>query len=111
MKHDWHTVGSVGKGWWPIVDRLHAAISKLSPHVTMLDIKEKFGGLRYYFTCECDPVTGDSYVTDEIQDQIDELVAGAETEAYRTCEDCGADGTAHMKHGWMKTLCEACNAE
>lgn len=56
-------------------------------------IKEKFGGLRIYFT------GGDSY--------IEGLVSMAESFSYQICELCGERGKPN-KGGWISTLCENC---
>lgn len=59
------------------------------PEVTQ--IKEKFGGLRFYYD------GGDEYV--------DGAVAMAELQANRTCETCGKPGT-RRNGGWIRTLCD-----
>jgi len=56
-------------------------------------IKEKFGGLRIYYT------GGDSY--------IEGLVSMAESFSYQICEPCGERGKPN-KGGWISTLCENC---
>jgi hypothetical protein len=56
-------------------------------------IKEKFGGLRVYFS------GGDEY--------IEGLVSMAESFSYQICEECGEKGKPN-KGGWISTLCENC---
>lgn len=56
-------------------------------------IKEKYGGLRIYFS------GGDDFVTG--------LVHMAETMSYKLCENCGNKGQPN-KSGWITTLCEGC---
>jgi len=55
-------------------------------------IKEKFGGLRVYFS------GGDQY--------IEGLVSMAEAMSYKVCDVCGNKGEAN-KQGWISTRCEA----
>lgn len=55
------------------------------------DIKEKYGGLRYY-------VSG---ATNLIYDTIDRY----EALSYNTCEVCGKQGKLR-DYGWMRTLCD-----
>jgi hypothetical protein len=55
-------------------------------------IKEKYGGLRLYFS------GGDEYV--------EGLVSMAEAISYKTCEVCGNKGECN-KNGWFTTLCPA----
>ena len=56
-------------------------------------VKEKYGGLRMYFS------GGDDYV--------DGLVSMAEAMSYKICEVCGNKGECN-KSGWFTTLCEGC---
>jgi hypothetical protein len=55
-------------------------------------IKEKYGGLRVYFS------GGDKY--------IEGLVSMAEAMSYKICDVCGNKGEANKK-GWISTHCEA----
>ena len=55
-------------------------------------IKEKYGGLRVYFS------GGDKY--------IEGLVSMAEAMSYKICDVCGNKGEAN-KTGWISTRCEA----
>jgi len=64
------------------------------PHPRASQVKEKFGGLRFYMTCG----------TDEIYDLTDK----AEALSYKTCEECGKPG--EERHGgWIRTLCDYCH--
>jgi hypothetical protein len=56
-------------------------------------IKEKYGGLRVYFT------GGDDYV--------EGVVGMAEEYSYKICEVCGNSGKPN-KGGWITTLCDSC---
>jgi len=57
----------------------------------ILQIKEKFGGLRIY--------------TNGVNIEYDSYVEFAEAMSYQTCEVCGAPGK--IRHsGWHKTLCD-----
>jgi hypothetical protein len=59
--------------------------------VTVAQIKEKFGGLRFY-------VHGGSQ---DLWHRID----AAEQASYHICEKCGAPGVLRSG-GWLKTLCD-----
>ena len=59
--------------------------------VTFDQVKEKFGGLRAYYS------GGDDY--------IEGVIALAEDFSYKTCEVCGKKGSPN-KQGWISTLCE-----
>jgi len=61
------------------------------PQVVAVQIKEKFGGLRFYYN------GGDSTVKG--------IVAMAEAMSYRTCEVCGNVGE-QRGGGWIRVLCD-----
>ncbi len=103
-----------GDGWFNIIDTLCGTIQhhtdwkrKQQPYCKMPDdvfeenhqpvasqVKEKFGGLRFY--------------CDNTDDYIDGAISIAESMSYRICEDCGSPGTTRGK-GWIRTICDACN--
>ncbi len=45
----WGATLDIGVGWWPIVIALDEQIAKQAPDYQIHQIKEKFGGLRYYW--------------------------------------------------------------
>jgi hypothetical protein len=72
------------------------ALPPAMPHVRATQVKEKFGGLRFY-------VSGaDEYVHGAI--------SMAESMSYRTCEVCGSPGKVY-RDGWFTTLCPTHAAE
>ena len=77
--------------WTAFVERQERPIPEPIPQVVATQVKEKFGGLRFYYS------GGDDY--------IDGVVAMAESISYRTCEECGSPGTS-TKSGWIRVLCE-----
>jgi hypothetical protein len=103
---------AVGVGWWPILESLCAQIQhhidwKQEQHqkfsrgngctqVEVLQIKEKFGGLRFYY--------------DGGNDTIDGMVRMAEAWAAHSCEECGSPGE-RRGGGWIRTLCDVHEAE
>lgn len=97
-----------GDGWFTILDQLMSNIQhhidwnnknfekgytqyKQVPQVTLDQVKEKFGTLRFYYT------GGDDYISG--------LVSMAESMSAVTCEQCGNPGTTGGQ-GWITTLCE-----
>jgi hypothetical protein len=107
-----------GPGWFPLVYNLCGMIEQESKHraaqierikiyhathqdnppkfieemspVVVLQIKEKFGGLRFYYS------GGD--------ETIRYYVAAVEYLSEKTCEECGQPGQLY-RDGWFKTLC------
>lgn len=82
------------EGWFKFIDKLCAKITALDPEVEIVQLKQKYGGLR---CC----TTGTSKAV------IDEIWA-AEAESYTICEKCGATGMLRDDLPWMQTLCEEC---
>jgi hypothetical protein len=88
-----------GDGWFDIVWRLCEELEALvaeAENVTarpfaVLQVKEKFGGLRFYV----------NFRTDAIQKRI----ATAGEESLRTCEVCGQPGK-RRERDWIRTLCD-----
>lgn len=103
---------AVGPGWWPILESLFNQIQHYvdwrqeqkekygrgdgCPDVIVEQIKEKFGGLRFYYQ------GGDA--------TIDGMVRMAESWAGASCEKCGAPGE-RRSGGWIRTLCDEHEAE
>ena len=94
-----------GDGWYNILDTLCDQIQHHLEHnlrkdqdpatvnVEATQVKEKYGGLRFYYD------GGDEF--------IEGLVWMAEAISYRTCEECGSPGTPNNT-GWVTTLCPPC---
>lgn len=78
-----HLAETVANGARPVPDSV--------PQVTLDQVKEKFGTLRFYYT------GGD--------DVIDGMVRMAESISGVTCEECGAPGK-QAGNGWIRTVCE-----
>ena len=93
-----------GEGWKclyePIIEWIkNYNINKdKEQQIEIHQIKEKFGGLRFY----C------NFYTDELKEMIRE----AEQESFRTCEFCGTkENVGHTVSGWYTTCCENCITE
>lgn len=84
--------GCVGKGWVPILLKLIDDLYALGWSGRVWQIKEKFGGLRFYAPFDTDEQSA--------------LVNAAEEVCSKTCEVCGELG--HLRQGgWIQTLCDA----
>jgi len=94
----------IGKGWWPIVEALcnniqnylnwknqNLMMTEGVAQVEVHQIKEKFGGLRFYYGGGDERISG--------------MVQMAEQWAEMTCEECGKPGKERSV-GWVKTLCD-----
>jgi len=91
-----------GNGWYWLLSNLMETIysycennEKEIPNITQ--IKEKYGGLRFYYE------GGD--------DKIDGMVWLAEHLSYEICETCGTTENVHQTEGWIYTICDNCKKE
>lgn len=94
-------------GWYWIIDQLADSIQRFIDNgnfqqVETTQVKEKYGGLRFY--------------TNIHEDTINGMIWLAEDLSTRTCELCGSlDGkymsTGGHPRGWKKTLCTTCSTE
>lgn len=101
-----------GEGWkglyQPLLD-----LCKLYG-IDVLQVKEKFGGLRFY-------VMGSNDY------DLDDIIRAVEAASYHTCEDCGENGVSGWGDGkpiykvttgptkpggyWISSLCEGCRGK
>ena len=75
---------------------LHATDYMGAPQVETLQVKEKFGTLRFYMGVA--------------HDAIHAAIDRAEQESAVTCEACGAPGKSR-NNGWISVLCDEHQAE
>lgn len=78
------------RGWREIVAALHMDLVKLDPDYRLFQVKEKFGGLRFY---------ADSNV-----DGFQERIRETEELSYHVCQDTGTDGRLTQIGYWHCTL-------
>jgi hypothetical protein len=88
---------SVARGWWPIIEEVSEKIEALGSDYYVVQIKEKFGELRYYTHRE------------HHSDEVAALITEAEKRASVTCECCGKTGNLREERRWLLTLCDECN--
>ena len=86
-----------GDGWFKLIDQLSADITLLDEKdgttTIAVQVKEKYGGLRFY-------IEGGS---DAVYAAIDKAEILSET----ICEICGEPGTTR-NDGWVSTMCDKC---
>ena len=90
-----------GDGWFNILNNLMGNIQnhidwqnrekEVVRQVTLDQVKEKFGTLRFYYSGGDDTIRG--------------MVSMAESMSGVTCEECGKPGTS-TGGGWIKTVCK-----
>lgn len=96
-----------GDGWYDLVERLCAVIQNEADNAgyrlsdeekealqpLAVQVKEKFGGLRFYIYGGNDEIRG--------------AIRMAEAMSFKICEDCGVPGHK-QPGGWIRTLCDPC---
>lgn len=83
---------SVSNGWLGIIEEMITDLIKLGWNKRILQVKEKFGGLRFY--------------VEEGNEDIWKRISEAEQLSYTVCEICGEPGEIRTDIGWYLTLCE-----
>jgi hypothetical protein len=85
-------------GWLSLVEEIDATL-QVNPNYRIAQVKEKFGGLRFY-------VEG---ITTKNEAQY---IADMEYKSFSICQQCGCedDTVARVNSGWIRTLCEKCGA-
>lgn len=88
-----------GDGWYRIIDLLCELLQwdidqNNHPQIEAVQVKEKYGGLRFYTNGEDDKQGG--------------LICFAEHLSEITCEDCGSMEDVTQTTGWVATLCKSC---
>jgi hypothetical protein len=93
---------SVGPGWTPLLLTLDDQLKAIQPNYQVVQMKEKFGGLRIYLAGSPAGVF----------EEVNRLICTAEGVAERTCEFCGRPGIPQAppgrSTGWVKTACDEC---
>lgn len=87
---------AIGDGWADLFEKLCADIKAANPpeDFQFLQIKEKFGGLRAYYS--------------QANEAIHKLVDQAERDSYTICETCGSKDSVTSEGAWITTLCTKC---
>jgi len=89
-----------GKGWFWLIDILcqnlqYDTDNNGYPQVEAVQVKEKFGGLRFYTNGEDKKHSG--------------MIWLAESMSLHICEECGTTkNVSQNEQGWIRTLCKEC---
>ena len=114
---------SIGCGWVDLVTKLCEdivnTIKDTSTKVIVIQVKEKFGTLRFYTkitsndtatSLRMNNVTTGTKYNDTVQ-TVHDLISVAENESARLCEYCGTSEevkTEEVRGYLIKTLCKVC---
>lgn len=81
----------IGPGWYGLVKTLISEAIEKGWNKEICQVKEKFGGLRFY--------------TNGITDEVRQIINKYEEKSYEICEECGEKGQVRSG-GWIQTLCD-----
>lgn len=81
----------VGPGWARLIDEVFDVHENLNCAVNIIQVKEKWGGLRIY--------------TDYGNSKLDAIIKIVEADSFTICEECGSAGVLR-KGNWYRTLCD-----
>jgi len=100
-----YQLGSYWAGWSMLLDALCTRLNGILEEVpgaslTVECVKEKFGGLRFYYSTR-----GLDAMRATI---IDDAVMLAEEASEHICQRCGSPDAVQSSSGWIHTLCESC---
>ena len=98
----------VPNGWLHIIDKLCGAIQNYIDSVTIytkdgfvkpeqvtcVQMKEKYGGLRFY--------------ANHTDDTIEGMISMAEYMCRNTCDECGTEKDLGLTSGWISVKCRTC---
>ena len=85
-------------GWGDLLMQADAFIALVDPDYKIIQIKEKLGGLRYYYKLSITP-------TDEVRTALQEGVTTIEDISMDKCERCGCDSKRQSRlRGWITSI-------
>lgn len=115
----WYYGIAVGEGWVDLVDdALEKICGALELHgysrnvLGIHQIKEKFGGLRIYWTPNL-PADREENFSDKLAEKIEDIIIDAEKLSVKTCDQCSSInnvkvGSLEGGRGWIVTMCQEC---
>jgi hypothetical protein len=82
----------IEEGWYALIKELIIDLIAMGWDKEVTQVKEKFGGLRFYVNNE--------------SDEMFKRIQKAEADSYVTCEVTGNPGKLRTDLGWHRTLCD-----
>lgn len=87
-----------GDGWFNLIYEAAVALEALDMDIHAAQVKEKFGGLRFYLKQQ--------------PKEADAIIRRAEERSYLECDQCGAAGKrGNGEHSYIRVMCDKHAAE
>lgn len=102
-----------GDGWFQLIAQIATFIANTTKHCYAVQVKEKFGTLRFYVHYDVD-INGEQTISDEQWRSIQDYIDAVEAASAHVCEDCGIDLTSVNKESqkklgyWIRNICKDC---
>ena len=101
-------------GWYELIRTLCFQITQeiagTQLKFQVAQVKEKFGGLRFYYSWDSEPFDDSTSANLKFY-TVNGMVHFAESFSYKICEICGNSGKLRQVNGWMTTQCDSCYNE
>ena len=87
-------------GWFWLIDNLceciqnYISLNKETPQIEATQVKQKYGGLRFYF--------------EPYDETISNIIMFADYLSYKICEECGSIEDVQQTKGYIQSLCKKC---
>lgn len=99
-----------GDGWYNLIDMLCSILQFNTdknnyPQVEAIQVKEKFGGLRFYYNILAKE---DDKYYERHCGSIEGTISFVEYLSEKVCERCGSNKNVEATKGWISHLCEDC---
>jgi hypothetical protein len=99
-----------GDGWYSLLNQLCATLQFYTdrnkyPQVVARQVKEKFGGLRFYYRFEETEKSAEH--PDRSTKFLEGMIAFAEVISENTCDECGLPGKIN-DGPWFSVRCDEC---
>jgi hypothetical protein len=95
-------------GWIGLIDELSGKLEIINnkypnfeERAYAVQVKEKFGGLRFY-------VDFSDNINQEDKDIFTKLIDEAEKASFTICEVCSKPASPRKERGWITTKCDKC---
>ena len=102
-----------GDGWFQLIAQIAVFISSATKHCCAVQVKEKFGTLRFYVDFDVD-TNGEYIIHESLVNSIQDYIDAVEADSVHVCEDCGVDLTTASKESqkklgyWIRNICKGC---